>query len=207
MTLPAGLAGQGGAVGAAQRDLVPLLAVLIHAQNADVAAVVVAAAVDAAADVQVDLADVVQLVQILVALVMASAIGRLRALASAQKSPPGQAIMSVSSAVGAGQTQRPPATAHAAGRPRGSITFWSCVTRASPAENGPPDGQCVELFALASPGAWPTRLKDRVTARRPASGGRGRCGQSSVQMRVLGGLGNQGLLIACGVGHGRRWAW
>ena len=42
------------AVGAAQRDLVPLLAVFVHAQDADVAAVVVAAAVDAAAHVQVD---------------------------------------------------------------------------------------------------------------------------------------------------------
>src|SRR5256885_2200671 len=63
-----GRAGQVGAVGAAQRDLVPLLAVLVHAQDADVAAVVVAAAVDAAADVQVDLAQVPQLVQVLVAL-------------------------------------------------------------------------------------------------------------------------------------------
>src|SRR5690606_26921075 len=57
-----------GAIGAAQGDLVPLAAVLVHAQDADVAAVVVAAGVDATADVQVDVADVVQLVQVLVAL-------------------------------------------------------------------------------------------------------------------------------------------
>ncbi|NDF49534.1 MAG: hypothetical protein EB116_05515, partial [Betaproteobacteria bacterium] len=41
--------------------------VFVHAQNADVAAVVVAAGVDAAADVQVDVAQVEQLVQVLVA--------------------------------------------------------------------------------------------------------------------------------------------
>ncbi len=63
-----GRARQVGAVGAAERDLVPLPAVLVHAQDADVAAVVVAAGVDAAADVQVDLAQVPQLVQVLVAL-------------------------------------------------------------------------------------------------------------------------------------------
>ena len=52
------------AVGAAHRDLVPLAAVLVHAQDADVAAVVVAAGIDAAADMQLDVADVVQLVEV-----------------------------------------------------------------------------------------------------------------------------------------------
>jgi hypothetical protein len=52
-------AAERAAVGAAERDLVPLLAVLVDAEDADVAAVVVAAGVDAAADVQVDVADVV----------------------------------------------------------------------------------------------------------------------------------------------------
>ena len=67
---PAGTRGaaQRRAVRAAQRDLVPLLPVLVDAENADVAAVVVAAGIDAAADVQVDLAQVMQFVQILVAL-------------------------------------------------------------------------------------------------------------------------------------------
>jgi hypothetical protein len=105
-TLPAWRRRTGGAVRAAQRDLVPLLAVLVDAQDADVAAVVVAAAVDAAADVQVDLAQVVQLVQVLVALGDGSAIGSERALASEQKSPPGQAIMSVSRPMLGGPAQR-----------------------------------------------------------------------------------------------------
>jgi hypothetical protein len=61
-----------------------------------VAAVVVAAAVDAAADVQVDVADVVQAVQVVEALGDRGGDGIERALASAQRSPPGQAIMSVS---------------------------------------------------------------------------------------------------------------
>ena len=61
-----GLARQRGAIRATQGHLVPLLAVLIDAQNADVAAVVVAAAVDAAADVKVHRPDVVQLIEVLV---------------------------------------------------------------------------------------------------------------------------------------------
>src|SRR3990167_9560625 len=56
------------AVRAAQGDLVPLRTVLVHAQDADVATVVVAAGVDATRNVQVYLADVVQLVQVLVTL-------------------------------------------------------------------------------------------------------------------------------------------
>ena len=55
-------AAQATAVRTAKRDLIPLLAVLVHAQDADVAAVVVAAGIDATADVQVDLAQIVQFV-------------------------------------------------------------------------------------------------------------------------------------------------
>src|SRR2546428_593393 len=51
-------------VAAAERELVPLAAVLDDAGHADVAAVVVAAGIDAAADVQVDVADVVDLVEV-----------------------------------------------------------------------------------------------------------------------------------------------
>src|SRR5262245_978769 len=53
---------------AADLDLVPLLAVLIQAEDADVADVVVAAGVHAARDVEVELADLVQVVQIVEAL-------------------------------------------------------------------------------------------------------------------------------------------
>ena len=63
-----GQAAERAAVGAAQRDLVPLAAVLVHAQDADVAGVVVAAGVHAAADVQVNGAQVEQFVEVLVAL-------------------------------------------------------------------------------------------------------------------------------------------
>ena len=48
----------------ADRDLIPLLAGLVHAQDADVADVVMAAGVDAARDVQVQLADLEQVVQV-----------------------------------------------------------------------------------------------------------------------------------------------
>src|SRR5688572_11999258 len=49
---------------AADRDLVPLLAVLVHAEDADVAHVVMAAGIHAARDVEVELADVVYMVEI-----------------------------------------------------------------------------------------------------------------------------------------------
>ena len=54
------------AIGASQSDLVPLLSVFVDAQNANVAAVVVAAGVDATADVQVNRAQVFELIQVLV---------------------------------------------------------------------------------------------------------------------------------------------
>ncbi len=53
------------ALGAAEGDLVPLAAVLVDAEDADVADVVVAAGVHAAGDVQAKLADVVQVVEVL----------------------------------------------------------------------------------------------------------------------------------------------
>src|SRR5690349_1747453 len=49
---------------AADLDLVPLFAVLVDAEDADVADVMLAAGVDAARDVQVDLTNVVQIVEI-----------------------------------------------------------------------------------------------------------------------------------------------
>src|SRR5438067_5834904 len=49
---------------AADLDLVPLLAVLVDAEDADVADVVVAAGVHAAGDVEVEIADVVQVVEV-----------------------------------------------------------------------------------------------------------------------------------------------
>src|SRR5262245_14179657 len=53
---------------AADLDLVPLLAALVDAENADVAYVMVPTGVHAARDVDVDLADVVQIVQVVKAL-------------------------------------------------------------------------------------------------------------------------------------------
>ena len=52
------------ALRAADRDLVPLLAVLVDAEHADVADVMMAAGVHAAGDVEVELADVVQVVEV-----------------------------------------------------------------------------------------------------------------------------------------------
>src|SRR5512138_1130637 len=54
---------------AAERDLVPLLAALIDAEDADVADGVMAAAVHAAGHLQLDLAEVVQVVEVVEALV------------------------------------------------------------------------------------------------------------------------------------------
>ena len=53
---------------AAEGDLVPLLAVLIDAQDADVPDVVVAAGIHAAGHLDLDLAEVVQVVEIVEAL-------------------------------------------------------------------------------------------------------------------------------------------
>jgi hypothetical protein len=56
------------ALPAADRDLVPLGSVLVDAEDADVAHVVVAAGIHAAGDVEVELADVVQVVEVVEAL-------------------------------------------------------------------------------------------------------------------------------------------
>src|SRR5207302_11375508 len=61
---PDDFAQSAGGLVAADLDLVPLLAVLIDAQDADVPDVVVAAGVHAARDVQVELADLVQVVEV-----------------------------------------------------------------------------------------------------------------------------------------------
>src|SRR3954469_6144159 len=53
---------------AADLDLVPLLAVLVDAEDADVADVVMPAGVHASRDVQVELADIVQVVEVVEAL-------------------------------------------------------------------------------------------------------------------------------------------
>jgi hypothetical protein len=73
---------------------------------------------------------------------MASAIGMERALASAQKSPPGQAIMSVSRRILAretGMARRLPQGWQLPGRTQGNSRFCSCVTRNSPALKTLPD--------------------------------------------------------------------
>ena len=125
------------AVRAAERDLVPLLAVLVDAEDADVAAVVVAAGVDAAADV----AGRCRRCRAArrgprSARRCAPAIGIERALASEQKSPPGQAIMSVSRPMLGLAKPASRAACHSAGRSpartHGSTRFCSCVTRSSP---------------------------------------------------------------------------
>ena len=89
-TLPPRRGQTGGAIAAAQGQLVPLGAVLVDAEDADVAAVMVAAGVDAAADVQVEVPEVFELIGVLEALGQPAASGIERALASAQKSPPGR---------------------------------------------------------------------------------------------------------------------
>src|SRR5215831_4478223 len=63
-----GRAGTGQPLVAADGNLVPLLAVLVHAEDADVADVVVAAGVHAPGDVEVELADIVDIVEIVKAL-------------------------------------------------------------------------------------------------------------------------------------------
>src|SRR5882762_3506376 len=61
-------AGTDFALVAAHLDLVPLLAALVDAENADMADVVVAAGVHASGNVEIDFADVVQVIEIVEAL-------------------------------------------------------------------------------------------------------------------------------------------
>src|SRR5690554_8053160 len=56
------------ALGATQRDLVPLLALLVDAEDADLAHVVVAAGVHAAGDIELQRAEVVEEVEVVEAL-------------------------------------------------------------------------------------------------------------------------------------------
>src|SRR6185369_10466169 len=65
---PEDLAQRSGRLIAADLDLVPLLAVLVDAEDADVSDMVVAAGVHAAGDVEVELADLVQVVEVVEAL-------------------------------------------------------------------------------------------------------------------------------------------
>src|SRR5450830_612627 len=60
--------GGGIALGAADRDLVELAAVLVHAQHTDGTDVVVAAGIDAAGNIQFDVADVVLEIEVVEAL-------------------------------------------------------------------------------------------------------------------------------------------
>src|SRR5260221_2128678 len=61
-------AGPDLALVAADLDLVPLLAVLVDAEDADVADVVVAAGVHASGNIEIDLADIVQIIEVVEAL-------------------------------------------------------------------------------------------------------------------------------------------
>src|SRR3970282_2179992 len=56
-------AGAGEPLVAADRNLVPLLAVLVHAEDADVSDVVMPARIHAAGNVEIDLADVIEVIQ------------------------------------------------------------------------------------------------------------------------------------------------
>ena len=124
------------AVGAAERDLVPLLAVLVDAEDADVAAVVVAAGIDAAADVQVDVADVVELVEV------GEAFGDLgRERDGAGVGQRAEVAAGAGDHVGdqadvrcreAGVAAACHSACRSLSRTQGSSRFWSCVTRSSP---------------------------------------------------------------------------
>ena len=84
------------ALTAAERDLVPLLVALSTPRMPMWPTWMVTAGVHAAGQVELDVADVPQMVEILEARLNGPATGIERALARSQKSPPGQQIMSVS---------------------------------------------------------------------------------------------------------------
>ena len=190
MTLPAAAAWPDRVEpsGAAQRDLVPLIAVLIP-RECRYGRWVVAAAVDATADVQIGSADVVQLDQILV-VAGRDGVGNQQAA--------GIVGQRAEVAAGAGDhvgEQRPLVLAR-----QGSLgppSACSCPTCARAASRSgrasrrlrrrrtcPQMSQLRQSCSLcASPGAWPTRRTGSRRADRPRSG-RGRCRQSSVQRQV-----------------------
>ena len=96
--------------------------------------------------------------------------GSERALAKVQKSPPGQAIMSVKRPMLARASPACRAACHKAGKSvactHGSNRFCSWVTRTSPHEKASAKSAAAsKVAALASPGAEPKRLKDKLTAR------------------------------------------
>ncbi len=102
--------------------------------------------------------------------VICAASGIERALARPQKSPPGQAIRSVMKPMLG--VAKPAALAacqsanNSLSRTQGSSRFCSCVTRNSPWLNrSAMAAACSICTSVASPGAWPARLSDSVTAR------------------------------------------
>lgn len=113
------------------------LAVFINAKDADVAAVVMAAGVNATADVQVDLTNVIELIQVLIPL--GDGFGELQAAGIGQGAKitawAGNHVRQQCH-IGAGHTKAL-AFCHSANSwltcTQGSITFWSWVMRASPA--------------------------------------------------------------------------
>ena len=117
--------------------------------------------------------------------VIASAIGIERALASAQKSPPGQAIMSVSRPMFGVAKPALRAACHSAGRSssctQGSSRFWSCVTRSfAGAEAVGQLGGDVHLVVGGVAGRLAEALeRQRHGARSRVAGGGARCAPAS----------------------------
>ena len=166
-----GRAVAGGAVRAAEGDLVPLLAVLVDAEHADVAAVMVAARVDAAADVDGDVADVVQLVEVLEALRdvrrdrdRARVGERAHVAAGAADHVGEEADVGRREAAGAG---RQPERVQVGSRgPTAASGSAGASTRSSPALKRSARSAAASICrSVTSPGAWPARLSESVTVR------------------------------------------
>ena len=152
----------------ADRDLIPLLAGLIHAQDADVADVVMAAGVDAARDVQVQLADLEQIVQV-VELALdgfghrdGDGIGQRAEVPAGTGDDVGEQTH-----VGGGQVQRfqlPPEFVQARAA-SARIRFCSCETRSSPKPCSSASAATASIWsAVMSPGGTPVALSETVTA-------------------------------------------
>ena len=100
---------------------------------------------------------------------MAAATGIERALASAQKSPPGQLIMSVIRPMLGVAKLAARAASNSAARSdsstQGSSRFWSWVTRNSPWLKRVDKAAAASICtSVASPGGSSGRLSDSVTA-------------------------------------------
>ncbi len=128
--------GRDAAGRAAERDLVPLLATLVDAEDADVPDVVMPTGIHAAGHLDLDVAQIVEVIEIVEPLVDLLAMPMDPAFASEQKSSPGQQIMSVNvpmlgvarfSACKACQV-----STRSICRTSPSTRFWSCVARSSP---------------------------------------------------------------------------